>query len=227
MSHLAASPNKGSKNLTVRELYRDTGHPDFAIPTIIVNEKVKRLNLVTDSIEQNSLLGGVATALIVATRFAQKNGYELRIITRNTPVNPANYENIIKMNRVTPPCKVSYYSDFDRDNNLDKDFRLDITEDDVFFVTSWWSAAAIQKTSLRKRFFYIVQEVETFFYNHGGEHFLCNQVMQNENIDYIIDEKEKAVSLTDKGIALMEKRCNPCHAGIEFTSSTRGAPERS
>ena len=22
-------------------------------------------------------------------------------------------------------------------------------------------------------------------------------------------------------------RCNPCHAGIEFTSSTRGAPERS
>ena len=34
------------------------------IPSIHVNDDVKRLNLVTDSIDKNSLLGGVATALI-------------------------------------------------------------------------------------------------------------------------------------------------------------------
>ena len=186
LSHLATKKNV-PQNLAIRELYRDTENPVFAIPTIITNEKVKRLNLDTDSIEQNSLLGGVATALIVASCFAQKNGYELRIITRNAPVNPANYENILKMSGITPPCRVSYYSDYDRDSNYDKDYRLDITEDDIFFATSWWSAVAIQRTSLRKRFFYIVQEVETFFYNHGGEHFLCNQIMQNENIDFIIN----------------------------------------
>lgn len=187
LSQLASLQNGRSKNLAFRELYRDTNNPVFAIPTIVTNEKVKRLNLVTDSIDQNSLFGGVATALIVATHFAQKYDYELRIITRNAPANPVNYYNIIKMSGGIDPHKVSFYSDYDRDANYEKDFRLEITEDDVFFATSWWSAAAILKTSLRKRFFYIVQEVETFFYNHGGEHFLCSQIMKNENIDFIIN----------------------------------------
>lgn len=42
------------------------------IPTVVSSDKMPRLNLVTDSIEKNSLLGGVATALIVATEFAKK-----------------------------------------------------------------------------------------------------------------------------------------------------------
>ena|GEM_PF-655350 len=175
------------KNSFLSELYSDTTNPTTAIPTIITNEKTKRLNLVTDSIGKDSLLGGVATALIVATCFAQKNDYELRVITRNAPASPLDYENIVKMSGIVPPAKVSFYSDCDRNSNGDKDFRLAITADDIFFATSWWSAAAIQKTSLRKRFFYIIQEVETFFYNHGGEHYLCHQIMADKNIDFIIN----------------------------------------
>jgi len=163
-----------------------TADPVDPIQTILVDEPVKRLNLVTDTINSDSLLGGVATALIVATEFANRYGYELRIITRKTETNPLNYENIIKISGIEKAKKVSFYSDYERfEKSID--FKMEISPDDIFFATSWWSAMAIAKTTIRKRFFYIIQEVETFFYNYGGERMLCEQVMQNPNIDFIIN----------------------------------------
>lgn len=163
-----------------------TGNPVDPIQTVLVDEPVRRLNLVTDTINSDSLLGGVATALIVATEFANKWDCELRIITRNTETNPLNYENIIKISGIQPAKKVSFYSDYDRFNR-DIDYKLEISPQDIFFATSWWSAMAIAETTIRKRFFYIIQEVETFFYNYGGERVLCEQVMNNPNIDFIIN----------------------------------------
>lgn len=165
-----------------------TGNPIDPIKTIYVDGPVKRLNLVTDTINADSLLGGVATALIVATEFANRCGYELRIITRNTEVNPQNYANIIAISGVRPAEKLSFYSDYDRFSR-DVDFKLEISPDDIFFATSWWSAKAISETTVRKRFFYIIQEVETFFYNYGGERLLCENVMKSEDIDFIINSE--------------------------------------
>ena len=163
-----------------------TGHPTDPIQTLFMDESVKRLNLVTDSIGANSLLGGVATALIVATQFANQLDYELRIITRNADSNPLNYENIMKISGIQPAKKVSFYSDYARFTKA-IDFKMEISSSDIFFATSWWSAVAISQTTIRKRFFYIIQEVETFFYNYGGERMLCEQVMHNPNIDFIVN----------------------------------------
>lgn len=146
------------------------------------NRKVKRINLVTDSINANLLLGGVATALIVATEFANKYHYELRIITREAVIDPEPYKFILKMNHITECEKTSFITDFENE-----EFILDITEDDIFFATSWWSAQAIKGTTIRKRFFYIIQEVETFFYPHGVDHYLCSRIMKDENIDFIVN----------------------------------------
>ena len=157
------------------------------IPTVVSSDKMPRLNLVTDSIEKNSLLGGVATALIVATEFAKKRGIGLRLITRNAPADPQDYLNILALNNLTPPDNVEYYSDYDRDEDGRKATKLSVSSEDIFFATSWWSAKAIEKTSLRKRFYYIIQEVETFFYPHGVEHLLCSQVMHDPNIDFIVN----------------------------------------
>lgn len=165
-----------------------TQNPVDPIETVIIDESVKRLNLVTDTIDSHSLLGGVATALIVATEFANRYDYELRIITRNSDVSPTNYYKIIEISGISPTCKVSFYSDFERHQKA-VDYKLEISKDDIFFATSWWSAKAISETTIRKRFFYIIQEVETFFYNFGGEHLLCSQMMQDDNIDYIVNSK--------------------------------------
>lgn len=180
-------PEKNTvRHLTVQELYRDTGNPVHAIPTIISDEPVKRLNLVTDTIESSSLLGGVATALIVATNFCVKYGYELRIITRNAEPVPMNYENILKMNQLERPVKVTYYSDFNGGVRK-QNYKMEITTEDIFFATSWWSAEAIRRTTLRKRFFYIIQEAETFFYHYGGERVMCESIMNDSNIDFIVN----------------------------------------
>ena len=163
-----------------------TGNPVDGIETILVSENIKRLNLVTDTIDASSLLGGVATALIVATEFANRYNYELRIITRNTETNPMNYENIMKISGVKPAEKLSFYSDYERfDQSVD--FRMEVGPGDIFFATSWWSAQAIKSTTINPRFFYIIQEVETFFYNYGSERLLCEQIMEDPNIDFIIN----------------------------------------
>lgn len=183
----AMPPPQPARTHRVAELFRDTGNPVWPIPTVIVDEKVKRLNLVTDTIESASLLGGVATALIVATQFCIENDYELRIVTRTAPPMPLNYENILRINSLPRPKKVSYYSDFTGVPGSVPNFKMEITKEDVFFATSWWSAESIRRTTLRKRFFYIIQEAETFFYNHGGERRMCESIMQDPNIDFIVN----------------------------------------
>ena len=175
------------QQLPVEVLYRDTGNPVHAIPTVVTQEKVKRLNLVTDTIEPSSLLGGVATALIVATIFCEKNDYELRIITRTAQPNAINYNRIIEQNQLKPPKQVTFFSDYGDNRNYEAKYKMDISADDIFFATSWWSAEAIRKTTIRRRFFYIIQEVETFFYNYNGERLMCEHVMQNHDIDFIVN----------------------------------------
>ncbi|MCL2883882.1 MAG: hypothetical protein FWF49_00160 [Oscillospiraceae bacterium] len=170
------------------DIYLNRSFRDLqAIPCQTMDKPVRRLNLVTDSIEPSSLLGGVATALITATLFASRYGCPLRIITRNAPVNPRDYYEILRLNQLEAPPSVTFYSDYDRDKDGKKIFKLDVSSEDIFFATSWWSAEAIRKINLRKRFFYIVQEVETFFYPHGYMHYLCSQIMNADNIDFIIN----------------------------------------
>ena len=163
-----------------------TGHPVDPIETIIVPEGVKRINLVTDTLDAGSLLGGVATALIISTMFARKNGCELRIITRNTAADPLAYTSIIKLSGTVPAEKVSFYSDHDRFEKA-MDYKLEVSPEDIFIATSWWSAQAIKGTGIRNRFFYIIQEVETFFYCYGPERLCCDRIMKDRNIDFIVN----------------------------------------
>ncbi|MCR5767406.1 MAG: hypothetical protein K6G45_02810 [Lachnospiraceae bacterium] len=187
---MAYSTRKKKKKIkTVSEMLDARFRNQQAISSVHIDENVKRLNLVTDSIESNSLLGGVATALIVATEFARKNDMILRIITRNAPTNPMNYKNIIELSGLDPYDKLEFYSDYDREDNGRNKYALDVSPTDVFFATSWWSAEAITKTTIRKRFFYIIQEVETFFYPHGEEHYMCSKIMEKKNVDFIINSQ--------------------------------------
>lgn len=183
---VTATPS-GVYDLTVDLLLNQRLRNIQPIQTVIVEDKPKYLNFVTDSIDSHSLLGGVASALIIATEFANRSNLTLRIITRTTPVNPVNYENIMRISGIPAAQGVTYYSDYDRDHLGNVTYKLEISEEDIFFATSWWSAVAIKKTSLRKKFYYIIQEVETFFYPHGDEHNRCSEIMKEDNIYYIIN----------------------------------------
>ncbi len=185
------SENSALKENTVDDLIENYMHKFHQpISTISdINKSERRLNFVTDSIEPHSLLGGVATALIIVSKFANKTNMPLRIITRTTAVNPLDYFNIMKVLSVKPANNIEFYSDFDRNSSNAVVNKLPIHENDFFVATSWWSAAAIIKTSLRKRFFYILQEVETYFYPYGDQHYFTSKIMKNPNIDFIVNSE--------------------------------------
>lgn len=142
----------------------------------------RALNLVTDSIGPESLFGGVATSLILATEFCNKFNLALRIVTRNSISNPLDYYNVLDFFEITPPKKVSFATDCG-----DQPLPFEISIDDVFLATSWWSAYAIRKSFPSKNFFYLIQEVETFFYPHGDEHLMCKSIEDDANIKFIVN----------------------------------------
>ena len=158
---------------------------------LVINEVERdsyRLNVVTDSISENSLLGGVATALIVATKYCLRHDMELRLITRDGVCDLNNYYNIVDLSGIERPKKVTaFYDDIINNKVSPSALCLDVSDKDIFFATSWWSATAIQQMNLRKKFFYIIQEVESFFYTFGDAHLFCSRIMEGKNINYIVN----------------------------------------
>jgi O-antigen biosynthesis protein len=165
-----------------------SSHTTDPIQILFSEANTLRLNLVTDSIGADTLFGGVATALILANEFAKKNNCELRIITRNSVAQPEQFYNLLDLNGLKPAKKVTFYNDVLR-NSQQFVYKLEVGINDVFLATSWWSAKAISETNIRERFFYLIQEVETFFYPYGIDHFLATQIFESKHIDFIVNSK--------------------------------------
>lgn len=174
------------------------------IKTFYEDRSGYRLNLVTDDISSNSLFGGVATALIFASLLCEKNNWTLRLITRNNLCNLNDYFEFMRMVEIKTPKEVEMYSDvvfggesFNR--------KLEIKKGDVFFATSWWSAKSIMDSCITNRIIYILQEVETFFYEYGDMRFLCDEIMKSYNIDFLINTKLLYDYLADNGYDNIKK----------------------
>lgn len=147
-----------------------------------------RLNIVTDSLNKDSMFGGVATSLVLATLFSNRYKIPLRIITRTAKSNPLSYSEFLELFNLERPLKVEFFSDFDR-NSGNNHHNLELSDKDIFLATSWWTAAVVKKMNLRKKFFYILQEVEEFFYPNGDEQYLCRNILKDKNIDFIVNSK--------------------------------------
>ena len=175
--------NRNVSNILAEKYY-------IARPLNTIHEKndTIRLNLVTDDISNKSLFGGVATSLILATLLCRRNGWILRLITRWTPCNLKDYYEFANLLELEIPDEVQAYSD-DNTNDNRINFRLPISENDIFLATSWWSAKSILDSNIRNRIMYIIQEEETFFYPYGDDRFKCEQIMNSSQIDYIVNSK--------------------------------------
>lgn len=173
---------------TVSQLLNDKFKNLQSIDFVKISRDKFRLNIVTDSIKKQSLFGGVATSLILATLFSNKYKIPLRIITRETENNPDDYEKFLDFMQITKPDKVEFFSDYDR-NYGKNNFKLETSDKDIFLSTSWWSTEAVKSVNLRKNFFYILQEVEKFFYPNGDDQYLCENILHDQNINFIINSK--------------------------------------
>jgi hypothetical protein len=170
-----------------------------------INREDYRLNVVTDSTGKELLLGGVATSLIVATLFSNKYEIPLRIITRTSANNPKNYDTFLQLAKIKRPAKVEFYSDYDRGSGGNH-YKLETSDKDIFLSTSWWSSEAVRRVNLRRTFFYLLQEVEFFFYPHGDDSLLSEGVLRSAGINYIINSKLLHDYYVDKAFASVAER---------------------
>jgi hypothetical protein len=176
------------REVMASDLYNERFRNIQPIKYIKVEREKYRINIVTDSVKKESLFGGVATSLILATLFANKYNFSLRIVTRETENNPIDFEDFLKLMNISIPKEVEYFSDYDR-NNSGRYSGIETSDKDIYLSTSWWTTKVVEEINFRKDFFYILQEVESFFYPSGDEQILCTTTLLKKNVKYIINSK--------------------------------------
>jgi len=156
-----------------------------------------RISLVTDSINQGSLFGGVGTSLIFALLLAEDKGARLRIITRTEIVNSDAIFKFLSL--------YGYYLN----NEIEFSFcpaskeskGVDVFDDEIFITTSWWTTGSTVSSVPLSRVIYLLQEDERMFYNHGVEHLRCAQFMNLGDLVTIVNTKILYQHLVNSGLS--------------------------
>lgn len=147
--------------------------------------QVRRINMVTDSINSGSLFGGVGTAIIFSALLANKLGASLRIVTRTEPPIPSNVDHVLSLYGV----KLDKEMQFKFAAFYDHAYELDFAKDDLFITTSWWTTAAALPSVPSSSIIYLLQEDERMFYAFGDERFQCDKILKNREIRFVINTK--------------------------------------
>lgn len=151
------------------------------LPAKIVNRTKRRFNVVCNGFESNAIFGGKSTALILAILFANLYHYDLRIISQRP--SRTVLPRVVKMFRLDMPENIEYV-------DCDDGLPIDISDKDDFLCTMWCVADSVLHTpEITGKIYYIMQEVETFFYDHGDEHLRCYNVLTDSRLIPIVNSR--------------------------------------
>jgi O-antigen biosynthesis protein len=160
-----------------------------------------RLNLVTDSINAGSLYGGVGTAIIFCALFARRLGCQLRVITRTEKAEAQNFFEILKSNKVVYKDNVEFiFNDIFSGTSS-----VDISTEDIFVTTSWWTTHASLQSIPAQQIVYLLQEDERMFYPYGDDHLLCSETLANTEIKFVINTQLLFDHFVDAGFENIRK----------------------
>jgi len=155
-----------------------------------------RLNLVTDSINADSLYGGVGTAIILACELARHRGASLRVVTRTQPAEPANLYNLLATFGLAAPAGVEFaFAPFDGGR-----WELDVSPDELFLTTSWWTTDATLRSVPHTSVLYLLQEDERMFYPMGDEHLLCSRILGHPELRFAVNSRLLFDHLVSSGL---------------------------
>jgi hypothetical protein len=169
------------KKIKANDYYKQF-YPNVQSLNYYLNDNApKRVNLVVPRFNKTELFGGMATCFIIVTKVAVLFDLPLRIIIREGSDSKfnINYDNFIRLLKLQMPKEILFHYD-------SKD-AFDISPADIFFASSWWTAHTIRQIPCIKRFFHIIQEVETLFYPNDYNLLLCNKTLNDDHIDFIVN----------------------------------------
>lgn len=158
-----------------------------------------RINIMYDDFDKKSFFGGKATALILANKLAEKHSYKLRIIGTN--IQPEVYRTFLEVFGEAEVQDLSYV-------DFNKQKKLDVSDKDVFIATNGFSASTILNNPLliNNNLFYVMQEVETMFYDHGDTYLFISQAMKHPKVIPIVNTKLLYDWFCEKGYENVKKQ---------------------
>jgi hypothetical protein len=172
-----------------------------------------QVNIVTDSIADHSLFGGVATALILGNFLSLELGFGLRVLT-NDQSSRALVRRLFKSNGITlnPHFEVSQLRGLGQDVET-------ISDRDVFVATSWWSAASLVPSPNENQIIYLIQEDERSFYPTGDQYLLAHRMMNNPAFIRVVNSSNLYTHLQKTGISFSSS--DSIHFEPSFSTSRR------
>lgn len=160
----------------------------------------RRLNLVTDSINEGSLFGGVGTAILLAVLLATKREARLRVVTRTQPAHEAGFAQVLECNGIEFDGNVEF-AFVDVNDPL---AQLDVCPGDRFLTTSWWTTASVLGSVSSEQVDYLLQEDERMFYPHGDDWLRCNELLERRDIRFIVNTELLYLHFIDSGLEHFE-----------------------
>lgn len=168
--------------ITVSKLIEGVFRESTPLNTLPVESEKIRLNVTYYGFDSSCFFGGKATALILAVMFAKKYGYGLRIISQY-PEKKVFYD-FLELFNLEYEGNIEFYA-IDESNKA-----LEVSKNDHFLCTMWSNADAVLHTpTITGKIFYIMQEVETFFYDHGDTHLRCYNSLTDKRLIPIVNTK--------------------------------------
>lgn len=143
-----------------------------------------RVTMVTDSINDGSLNGGLETALILVTLLANRLNADIRIVTRLESPAAASFAHVLSANGIEWTKDVEFvYS------QLDGSRPVGVSDNDLFITTSWLTTKAVRQMIDPARIFYLLQEDERMFYPFGDRHLRCEETLADADIRFLINSE--------------------------------------
>lgn len=165
-----------------------------------------RIVLLIDSIVPEQLMGGAGTALLLAVALARARDRPLCIVTRQQrhdlpalrtllALQEFAYEGTIEVRHFTgavgePPVPLGPH--------------------DLVLTTSWWSTWSARHAVPPERIVYLLQEDERMFYPGGDEQLLCDEVLADTQVRYVVNTELLLTHFRESGTP------GPATNGIAF-----------
>lgn len=143
-----------------------------------------RLNIVTDSIAEGSLYGGVGTALIIAALVAERVDARLRLITRSEPAEAQRLKVVLEAHGLAWPGEIETVHAPPL-----TDVNIPVGKRDFFLTTSWWTTRATLQAVPKAQVMYLLQEDERMFYPHGDDRLRCAETLAHSDLHLLINSE--------------------------------------
>ena len=160
-----------------------------------------RVTMLTDSIGASSFFGGVGTAAIFSALLARRRGAGLRIATMQEEPVRESVATLLGCNGVAAPEHI----EFTRASRLRSGVRLDVSDEDLFVTTSWWSTRSLLASVAPERIVYLAQEDERMFYPGSDTQLRAMETMVAPGLRCVVNTKLLYDYLTSTGFDALQK----------------------